>query len=76
MSARDHGQHTKTWEEVGHFDVFAQDVAHALIDLNIAPGYKYLYHTIRAINMTSVSIVAIAAGTAAVGVGALELSVT
>ena len=39
---------------------------------NIAPGYKYLYHTIRAINMTSVSIVAIAAGTAAVGVGAVE----
>jgi hypothetical protein len=45
--------------------VFAQDVVHALIDLNIAPGYKYLYHTIRAINMTSVSTVAVAAGTAA-----------
>ena len=34
------GRPTKTWEEVGHFDVFAQNVAHALIDLDRDDGLR------------------------------------
>ena len=78
-TCRDVATYTNWWwcEESAEWFVECKEDDHPWKQIqHHCPGYQYLYHIIDAVNTTYVSTVAIAAGTAAVGVGALELSVT
>ena len=74
-TCRDVATYTNWWwcEESAEWFVECKEDGHPWKQTqHHCPGYQYLYHIIDAVNTTNVSTVAIAAGTAAVGVGAVE----